>query len=477
MERSDDAGGIGALVGRSAVDLARAVRAGEASPAEVVEAHLAQIGRLNGAVGAFVALREEAAVAEARDLAGRRDLADLPLAGVPVAIKDDVDLAGLPTRRGSAATSPEPAAADAEMVRRLRAAGAIPVGKTKLPELGLWHFSEPAAFGPARNPWDLERTPGGSSGGSGAAVAAGMAPIALGSDGAGSIRIPASWCGLVGIKPGPGVVPLPGPRPHWNGMTEWGALATTTADVALMLSVLAGRIGGPAEPAPGSGPLTAAPPDRRLAVVVSTRPPAAGVRLDPAIEEATMAVAEALATAGHTVVPADPPIRQTDAPTVIRQIFAGAAETAAGLPADRLERRTNQQVRAGRLVRGYAPARRVDAIRGRLDAWFAGRDVLITPVTAAPPPRIGASDGHGLARTLLEATALVAFTPPWNLAGFPTVAVPAGRTPDGLPFAVQLVAPRGAEALLLSVAAQLEELRPWPRHAPIASAGAAPAAP
>jgi amidase len=469
MERSDDAGGTGTLIGRSAVELARAVRAGEVSPVEVVKAHLGQVERLNEQVGAFLAVRADAVLAEARALEGRPDLAELPLAGVPVAIKDDVDLAGMPTRRGSAATPSAPVAADAEVVRRLRDAGALPLGKTRLPELGLWHFTEPAAFGPARNPWDLSRTPGGSSGGSAAAVASAMVPIALGSDGAGSIRIPASCCGLVGIKPGPGVVPQPGDRPYWNGMTEWGALATTVADAALMLAVLAGTA--------GSGSDGIAPPDRRLDVAVSTRPPAAGVRLDPAIEQAATDVAAALASAGHTVVSADPPIRQTDAATVIRQIFAGAAETAQGLPADRFEPRTRQQVRAGHLVRGYAPQRKVDAVRGRIDAWFAGRDLLMTPVVATPPPAVGAHDGHGLARTLLEATRFVAFAPAWNLIGFPTVAVPAGRTPDGLPVAVQLVAPRGGEALLLAVAAQLERLRPWERYAPLAAVGAAPAAP
>jgi amidase len=459
--------GSSGLVGRSAVELAAAVRAKEVDPVEVVSAHLDRIDSLNGMIGAFVVTRQEAVLAEARALAERDDLAGLPLAGVPLATKDDVDLAGLATRRGSAATSPEPAAADAEMVRRLRDAGALLVGKTRLPELGLWHFSEPAAFGPARNPWDLSRTPGGSSGGSAAAVSSGMVPLGLGSDGAGSIRIPASCCGLVGIKPGPGVVPQPGVTPHWDGMTEWGALATTVDDAALMLAILAGT----AEKTGNTGGLSAGAvslPDRALRIAVSTRSPAAGVRVDPAIRAGTAEVADELAGAGHAVDWADPPIRQTDALTVIRQIFAGAAETAQGLSEAKLERRTHRQARAGRLVRGYAPRHRIDGIRARLTAWFDGYDLLLSPITATPPPRVGAYDGHGLARTLLEATTFIPFTPPWNLVGFPTVAVPAGRTPDGLPFGVQLVAPRGGESLLLSVAAQLEQLRPWPRHAPMA---------
>jgi amidase len=480
MGLGDDADGSAAgaeagssgLVGRSAVELAAAVRAKEVSPVEVVSAHLDRIESLNGTIGAFIVTRQEAVLAEARALAERDDLAGLPLAGVPVAIKDDVDLAGLATRRGSAATSSEPAAADVEMVRRLRDAGALLVGKTNLPELALWHFSEPAAFGPARNPWDLSRTPGGSSGGSAAAVAAGMTPIGLGSDGAGSIRIPASCCGLVGIKPGPGVVPQPGAVPHWDGMTEWGALATTVADAALMLAVLAGTAGKAAGVEGGA----VSPPERALRVAVTTRSPAAGVRVDPAIRSATAEVADTLAGAGHAVDWADPPIRQADALTVIRQIFAGAAETAQGLSEAKLERRTRQQARAGRLVRGYVPRERVDGVRARLTAWFGGYDLLLSPITATPPPRVGAYDGHGLARTLIEATTFIPFTPGWNLVGFPTVAVPAGRTPDGLPFGVQLVAPRGGESLLVGVAAQLERLRPWPRHAPMAQPAGGPGA-
>jgi amidase len=269
-------------------------------------------------------------------------------------------------------------------------------------------------------------------------------------------------------------------------MSEWGALATTVADAALMLAVLAGSAGPGAEAeadpeihleADPDGAAPVRPPDRGLTIAVSTRPPAAGVRLDPAIKLATTEIAKALAVAGHTVADADPPIRQTDAPTVIRQIFAGAAETAAGLPADRLEPRTRRQVRAGRLVRGYASRAKLDATRARVDAWFTGRDLLLTPITATPPPRVGAHGSHGLARTLLKATRFMAFTPPWNLVSYPTVAVPAGTTADGLPFAVQLVAPRGGEPLLLAVARQLEQLRPWRRHAPLASAGEAPVAP
>ncbi|HZB59391.1 MAG TPA: amidase, partial [Actinomycetota bacterium] len=186
----------GRWVGQTAVGIAAAVRAGQASPSEVLEEHLERIAALDGRLGAFRLLRTEQVRAEARALEERGDLAGLPLAGVPVAIKDNVDLAGVPTRNGSAATSDEPAAADAELVRRLREAGALLVGKTNVPELCLWPFNESEAFGDSRNPWSLDHTPGGSSGGSAAAVASAMVPIGLATDGGGSIRMPASNCGL-----------------------------------------------------------------------------------------------------------------------------------------------------------------------------------------------------------------------------------------------------------------------------------------
>ena len=257
----------GRWVGETAVGIAAAVRAGRVTPAEVLEEHLERIAALDGRLGAFALLRTEAVRAEARALGDRGDLEGLPLAGVPVAIKDNVGLAGTPTRNGSAATSPEPAAADDELVRRLREAGALLVGKTSVPELCLWPFTESEAFGGCRNPWSLDHTPGGSSGGSAAAVASGMVPVALAADGAGSIRMPASNCGLVGIKPGHGVVPFPPDGlSTWSRMNEFGPLATTVADLGLALDVLAA----------GDAYRAVAPPDRPLRVGVSARPGAVG---------------------------------------------------------------------------------------------------------------------------------------------------------------------------------------------------------
>ena len=450
----------GRWVGQTAVGIAAAVRAGQASPSEVLEEHLERIAALDGRLGAFRLLRTEQVRAEARALEERGDLAGLPLAGVPVAIKDNVDLAGVPTRNGSAATSDEPAAADAELVRRLREAGALLVGKTNVPELCLWPFNESEAFGDSRNPWSLDHTPGGSSGGSAAAVASAMVPIGLATDGGGSIRMPASNCGLVGIKPGPGVVPFPpGGVSTWSGMSEFGPLATTVADLGLALDVLA-----------STGTYRAvAPPDRPLRVGYSAKPGAAGVKVHPEVRAAMEAVARVLADAGHRVEAADPPWRNGDAASFLQRVFYGCAEDTDGLPWEALEDRTRAEARVGRLLRRARPAPTgpPERVVARYRAWFEDHDVLLSPTLATPPLRVGAYRGKGLARTVLGLTRYMPYCPPLNLVGFPAASVPATTSAEGLPLGVQLAAAPGGEALLLSVARQLETLRPWPRHAPL----------
>ena len=450
----------GRYVGETAVGIAAAVRSGQVSPTEVLEQHLERIAALDGRLGAFRLLRTEEVRAEARALEDGGNLESLPLAGVPVAIKDNVDLAGAPTRNGSAATSPEPAAADDELIRRLREAGALLVGKTNVPELCLWPFTESEAFGITRNPWSLDHTPGGSSGGSAAAVAAAMVPIALAADGGGSIRMPASNCGLVGLKPGHGVVPFPPAGVStWSRMSEFGPLATTVADLALALDVLAG----------GDAYRAVAPPERPLRVGVSAKPGAAGVKVDRRVRAAMDATAEALAGAGHRVETVDPPWRNGDAAPFLRRVFYGCAEDADRLPAGALERRTLAEARLGRMLRRVrpAPSGPPGRVLARYRAWFEDHDLLLSPTLAQPPLRVGAYQGKGLPRTLLGLTAYMPFTPPMNLVGFPAASVPAGTSADGLPLGVQLAAAPGGEALLLSVARQLETLRPWPRHAPL----------
>ncbi|HZG91071.1 MAG TPA: amidase, partial [Pseudonocardia sp.] len=224
-----------------AAGIAAVVHDGRTSAVQVARAHLARIAEHDGELGAFQACDPQRVLAEAGAVDARPDRFALPLAGVPVAVKDNVDVAGYPTRHGSAATPDRPARRDDELVRRLRAAGAVVIGKTRMPELAIWGFTH-SALGTTRNPHDPGRDPGGSSGGSAAAVAAGMATLALGTDGGGSIRIPAGYCGVVGLKPGRDVVPLPGGADeHWCGLSVVGPLARTAADAALMFDVLAGR--------------------------------------------------------------------------------------------------------------------------------------------------------------------------------------------------------------------------------------------
>ncbi|KAF0847243.1 amidase [Nocardia caishijiensis] len=421
-----------------------------------MEAALARI-EAGAALNAFCVVRREEVRAEAKALAHRADLRLLPLAGVPVGIKDHVDVAGCPTRHGTAALSGVPAAVDDELVRRLRAAGALVVGKTTLPELCQGPFTESVEFGVTRNPWNPEHTSGGSSGGSAAAVAAGMVPLALASGGGGSIRIPASCCGVVGLKPGPGLVPRAGRG--WRGMSELGPIATTVADAALMLDVLSGT---------DRYRKAMAEPDRALRIGVTTAPPTPGVRVDPQVRVALDAAARALRDEGHVVDTVAPPWRLRDQPRYVARYFAGSADDADGLALRALERRTRAIVCAGRLLRRLPVAR--DEIpaetAARFSAWFSNYDVLMMPTLAALPPRAGGWASAGMIRTHLATSVLVPFLLPFNLVRYPALTVPAGLSIDRLPIGVQMAAAPGGEGLLLSLAAQFERLRPWPRHAP-----------
>ncbi|MDP9325767.1 MAG: amidase family protein, partial [Candidatus Dormibacteraeota bacterium] len=443
-------------VGRPAVELAGLVQRRQAKPSEIVAEHLDQVDAMEPRLHAFLSLRGEKALAEARELDDRPDIGELPLAGVPIAMKDSVAVAGEPMRLGSLATSDAPDTEDDELTRRVRAAGAVVIGKTRQPELAIWHFTD-SNFGTTRNPWNLERTPGGSSGGAAAAVASAMIPLAQASDGAGSIRIPAAFSGLFGIKPGPGVVPLPGGKTeHWFGMSQWGPLATTVADGALLLDVLAGT----------DRYREVRPPDRALRVAVSTRPPVIGVRTDRQVRRATETVADGLREAGHTIILVDPPYSTPMGLAITQRFCGGLAHEVdqLGLPMDQLEPRTQTMARLGRRLLKLFP---VPDTRGeewcdRFTAWFADYDLLVLPTTARPWVRADGWLGKGLAATFNNAINSTPFTSPWNLASFPAASVPGVMTEDGFPIGTQIVAPRGGEALVLSLAKQVEELMPWP---------------
>ncbi|MFB9674711.1 amidase [Streptosporangium vulgare] len=464
-------------VGSSAVEIAEAVRRGKVTAPVVVAEHLDAIAERDGRVGAFRVVLAERALAEARTLQERGDLSGLPLAGVPVAIKDNVAVRGETSRNGSSATPDVPADEDHPVVARLRAAGAVVVGITNVPELCLAGFSD-SAYGVTRNPWDPSRTPGGSSGGSAAAVAAGMVPLAHGTDGLGSLRIPAACCGLLSIKPGHGLVPAP--ERDWYGMSENGPLATTVADLALALAVMADDmslatpgesetlgVGHAIDDYPGG--LTLSEP-LRLRVAVAPMPLPPGLSVDAEFQRAVTGAAEALGAAGHTVV--DHPERMSlrVGAAAVATWFACARGDAEGLDPRGLERRTRSLARMGRLLAGFG----ADGATGRdrwraygADQWFGNADVLVTPTLAAVPPPAERWGRRGLLANVRVNLAYAPATAAWNMAGWPAMNVPYGRHSNGTPIGVQLVAAPGGEAQLLALAGQLETARPWPRHAPL----------
>jgi amidase len=440
----------------TATEIAAHVRSGALHPGEVVAAALNRIDVGDRRLGSFQEVRAEAAKAEAQELSGRADLATLPLAGVPVAVKDNVAVAGEPMRGGSAATSQRAQPNDHEIVRRLRAAGAVVIGLTRVPELCVFAMTD-STFGVTRNPWDLSRTPGGSSGGSAAAVAGGLVPVALGNDGLGSIRIPAACCGLFGLKPGFGLVPSGLGNNSWYDMAENGPLTTTVADAAVLLAVLADR--------PEFAEVHE--PNGALRIAVSLRPPLVGLRADLEHLRAVVRTARLLEAAGHTVVADDPPYPSHPTPVLARW-FAGASLDAEGLDRRLLEPAVRRHAAIGDTVRRRGLVRDRDrvAFRAVCADFFSAYDVLLTPVLAAPPVAAARWGMRQWARTIAASARYAPYAAAWNLAQYPAASVPAGLHPrHGLPLSVQLVAPDGGEAQLLGLAAQIERLAPWPRTA------------
>lgn len=425
--------------GRTAVEIADAVRAGEATAEQVVADHLEVIAARDGAIGAFRTVLADTALAEAKALGHRPGL---PLAGVPVAVKDNVAVAGHTAANGSLASSPAPAADDHPVVARLRAAGAIVIGLTNVPELCLYALTE------TRNPWAPQRTAGGSSGGSAAAVAAGMVPLALGNDGLGSLRIPGACCGVIALKPGHGLME---PPPHdWFAMAENGPLATSVDDTVLALTVMTGtQILPEAE-------------DLRIAVAPNPLPP--GFSVDPELQDAARAAGATLREAGHTVVDHGRRFPASLGWSTVAAWYSCAAADAHDLDETRLEGRTRSMARTGRLLQKV----RRDGSRGRdgwrasgADLWFGEADVLITPTIAHPPPEV-----KGMSRTAWAEIRFAPLTGAWNMAGWPAMTIPFGRHTSGVPIGIQLIAPPDGEGMLLSLASHLERALPWPRHAP-----------
>ncbi len=442
-------------VGMTAAAIANAVRRGDTSASEVVDQHLRHIGNVDGEVGAFRVVRTVDALAEAAIIEDLPDLSGLALAGVPIAVKENLPVVGERTCLGSAATLRAPAEEDHEVVRRARGAGAVVVGLTRMPELGLFATTDDEDV-VTRNPWRLDRTPGGSSGGSAAAVASGMVPIALGNDGLGSIRIPAACCGLVGLKPGRGTVPANLSDHDWHGLVENGVLATTVEDSALGFAVLAGR--APRQlPEPG-----------RLRLAVSVRSPLVGVSADRDAKQGVARAVRALVTSGHSAHRAELYYPQTLGVATIATWFACAALDAEPFDLAELQPRTRRHAVMGRktqrLVRESDRQRWRDRVLGWLDD--GGYDLLVTPILAGPPPRAQMWSRRSWQANLVGSMRYAPYAAPWNMAGLPAIAVPAGTRRDGLPVSVQIVGPPGSEELLLAVAGQIEAAAPWRQHAP-----------
>lgn len=453
---------------------ADAVRSGDVSPTELVELALRRIERIDPQLNSFRVVLGERALAEAKQAEARLKAGgERPLLGVPIALKDTADLAGELTTHGTDAF-PEPARADSEMVRRLRTAGAIVIGKTHLPEMAIHGFTESATWGVTRNPWDLQRSPGGSSGGSAAAVAAGLVPAASASDGAGSIRIPAASCGVFGLKPTRGRIVVSAEWESWHGISVNGFVTRGVADSALLLDIAAGGSWEEGAPPPPERPfaeaVTRAPEALRIAT--STKPlPLMDTApiIDDVVTGAVADTGRLLESLGHGVSEAAPDWGLL-APNFLTRYLRGIRDEVRNVPKpERLERRTRGFARLAAGLTDGLLQRAKDgekADRRRVLAFFEDFDVFMTPVMGTTAVPVRRWEGRGAFWTLNGMARIYPWTGPWNHLGFPAAAVPAGFAPDGLPLAVQLIAPPGREDLLLSLAAQLEEARPWADRRP-----------
>ncbi len=484
------------LMFRSAIDLAAMVRAGEISARELVQISLERIEELNPELNAFVQIDGERALATAEAI-GPDD--ERPFAGVPIAIKNNRAVSGLRLTNGCALMSEYVADHDHNVTRRLRDAGFVIVGSTTLPEYGILPVSEARIFGPTRNPWDLGRTPGGSSGGAAAAVAAGMVPVAHGNDGGGSIRIPAACCGLVGLKPARGrisLAPVLGDSP----IEIDGVLTRTVSDTAAILDVLSGYEPGdatwappPSEPfaaAAGRAPTTALGDGRAsrpgsLRIAATTLPPIADAIVDPICVRAVDEAIELLRSLGHEVVQVEPPWQVEGLAELFGAVFciyislaiaasgmiAGHEPTAADV--EPMSWAIYSMTQGLNSVQGLGAAVQLQAFARRLTEFLEPYDMLLTPALAERPLPLGTLD-TGVPdpmSTFTRSGIFTPFTPVFNAAGQPGISLPLYEGEDGLPLAVQLVGRPAGEGALLALASQLEEAVPWAaRRPPVAGA-------
>jgi amidase len=458
----------------TALEQGAAIKAREVSSAELVEHYLGRVERLSESLGAFVTVTPERARTAAAVSPGS---ADGPLAGVPTAIKDLNSTAGVRTTYGSALFADFVPDFSDELVLRIEAAGMVSLGKTNTPEFGSPCYTEPAVAPPAVTPWDPTRMAGGSSGGAAAAVAGGLVAVAQGSDGGGSIRIPASCCGLVGLKPTRGRISGSPMYGEITGLASAGPLARTVRDAAALLDVMAGRaVGDPFWAPPDSRPFLDAC-DRepgRLRIARFATPVIAETDVDPECLRAWEVAGRLLETLGHEVVDIDPPLARESVPvfetswavlTALSTIDL-APESKAGLrPLTRWLGEWGERISGPRFGLALGELRRVAA--GTLAA-VAPYDAVLTPTLASPPLPVGALRDDGDPAADFEAQKrFTPWTSIWNVTGSPAISLPLHQTAEGLPVGVMLAARPGEEAVLLSLSAQVEAAAPWhDRHPP-----------
>jgi amidase len=471
------------LMFRPASELAGMVRAGEVSSRELVEISLARIEELNPRLNAFVEVDAERALAVAEKV---RPGDERPFAGVPIAIKNNRPVEGLRYTNGCSQMKDFVAPYDHNVVRRLKDAGFVVVGTTTLPEFGILPVTEARLFGPTRNPWNLDRTPGGSSGGAAAAVTAGIVPVAHGNDGGGSIRIPAACCGLVGLKPARGRVSA-APELGDSSLGIDGVLTRTVADTAAILDVLAGYELGDATwaPPPAEAFALAAtrdggPPPTRLRIAATTFSPLADAVVDPLCARAVEEASELLRALGHEVEEVEPPWRADGLSELFGAVFSihvALSIAYSGIVGGREPSAEDMEPMSWAI---YSMVKQLDAVQGmganvqlqafarRLIAFLAPYDALLTPALAERPLALGTLDtaAPDPMSTFTRSGLFTPFTPIFNASGQPGISLPLFHGEDGLPLGVQIVGRPAGEATLLALAAQLEEARPWAERRP-----------
>ncbi len=450
------------LVELDATEQAAMVRARTISARDLVAHTLARIDDVDPHVNAFRIVMTEQALLDAEqiDRLPDDDLSQLQLAGVATAIKDDTDVAGQSTFWGSSADRGI-CTSDAEVVSRLRRAGAVIIGKTNVPELTLWPWTATDRWGVTRNPWDLSRTAGGSSGGSAAAVCTGMAAMALGSDGGGSVRYPAGLTGLVGLKPQRGRVPLgPEHASGWHGLVVLGPLTRSVRDAALFL-----EIAGFDTDTSNFVNAVNTPPDRLRIAVCTNPPPGSQVKLSKERRHQVNETAALIAGLGHEVCELEVGYGFQSLWNSTVRFLKGVQHDVSSMPDQGdLEARTRSVARMGRLLpdRSLRSAlRRQGRITASINKVFDNADVVLTPLCESPAPRVDQCPSQGAVRSLRAANTS-AWLIPWNLTGQPALVIPTGLDDDHMPTAIQVVGRPGAEAALLSLALQIDEAQPFP---------------